>query len=459
VRGNLAYTVQEEKLKEGDGETLRYLSRKGLLSFDYFLDYYVGWWRKGEKKKKQFEAALKKALQGEGFREPKKQLKQMKECLNGYDISYDVVKHEVSDNDLCDIFEKINSTGTKLNIFDLKVADFKDKGVNLRNLWKIAKEENPDFEWNIFDIDPVYILKTIALVKKSKGRPEEKVTCQKRNIDELPDFYEAENIQKDFNGDWKNAVKWLRSAIEGYKSNYGVARATKVPYAPMLIVYAAILWWNDENTKLNDIAINEKLSFWYWCSVFSKRYDKSTDDRVAEDFKLLRQWLLGKIDGIEKIIQPYRKISLMELSNRDAIYKGILCLPSANGAKDLFDTKYQSNLEVEDHHIFPRKWLEDHGFNIKGKKANCVLNRTYILANKNSAIGRKAPDKYFKEQCDEVYSDKLDYNKKEDFKKHFIDNEALEYVRKNDFRKFLERREELIWAEIKSKTKTGGESL
>lgn len=380
-------------------------------------------------------------------------LKLLRQKLNKYDISHDIIHEKIENISLCNIFEKINSTGTRLNIFDLKVADFEKFNIDLRNLWRATKSEHPDFQK--LDIDPIYMLKIITLARKAihHQRDIKRVTCSEQDISNLSDLYEAKQFKKVFESDWRKATKFLQETIDYYSSNYGVDRAPKNPYSPMLITYASLLWWVEEKGEFRAHELIEKLSIWYWRSVFGRRYEKSTNSVVSNDFFLLRMWIAGKIKRVPREFPKCQAIDLEKISSsRDAVYRAVLCLPSSNKAQDLMKPRQGSC--VEDHHIFPKKWLERRKFDIKSDLVNCVLNRTYILAEVNVAISDKTPSEYFFEFSENIYNKKLSHNLRNNLAKHFINEDTLRHIQRNDFRKFVKEREKLIQREIQRKTKS-----
>ncbi len=383
------------------------------------------------------------------------ELELLRRRLINYKISFFVIRDKINTSALCNIFEVINNTGTKLNIFDLKVAEFEKFGVDLRKLWKEAKEI-PVIR--AFDIDPVYILRIIILLRKALGNPREikNETCIEKDIDNLLALYNYKQFpfKRLFESDWRKAVKYLNYSLDYCRDNYGVDREGKNPYTPILIVYAAILWWADEIARVSPQELIKKLSLWYWRAVFSRRYEKGTNARISEDFTLLRKWISGKTKNLG-LSRPKDnlKYSLMKRisSNRDAIYRAILCLPASNKGDDIWFKKGIKDAYVDDHHIFPKKWLEKNGFDIKNDvRVNCVLNRTYILKDAHK-MGDKEPSKYFRELSDKIYTNQIDADTRGNLKKHFIDDEALQCIRKNRFRRFLKARSYLIEKEILNK--------
>jgi hypothetical protein len=84
-----------------------------------------------------------------------------------------------------------------------------------------------------------------------------------------------------------------------------------------------------------------------------------------------------------------------------SIYRGAICLILANGARDfhtqgMIPGKLINDEGIDDHHIFPAKFLEDQGVTL-ARTRDCVLNRTLIDRTTNQMISARAPTQYLAE--------------------------------------------------------------
>jgi hypothetical protein len=80
-----------------------------------------------------------------------------------------------------------------------------------------------------------------------------------------------------------------------------------------------------------------------------------------------------------------------------AAYKGVNALLMRTGAEDLrsgqkFDQTIFFGENVDIHHVFPRKWCEDHG--IKPAFYDSIINKTPLAYRTNRIIGGAAPSAY-----------------------------------------------------------------
>ncbi len=148
----------------------------------------------------------------------------------------------------------------------------------------------------------------------------------------------------------------------------------------------------------------------------------------AKSSRIVREWREFYRDDDSQLPECMKNFGfspdeLDDASKNGAIYKGVITMIIAEGARD-FGQKRTTlrdvrDLDVEDHHIYPQQFLR--GFGIKGYAANSVLNRTPILGSTNRAISADAPHTYTTNSAivgDNVMSDS-------DFAKHGISGPVL----------------------------------
>lgn len=130
-------------------------------------------------------------------------------------------------------------------------------------------------------------------------------------------------------------------------------------------------------------------------------------------------------------------------TRNSAAYKGIYALLMKGGARDWMkavdiDVASFSELAIDIHHIFPRKWCDDHG--VDNGRRDSIVNKTPLSSFTNRSIGGRAPSSYLAtvkargELSDESLKDMLAH--------HLIDDAALLV---DDFEMhYRERKERII---------------
>jgi hypothetical protein len=176
---------------------------------------------------------------------------------------------------VCTIFETLNRTGIKLSVFELISARAFAQGERLRERWNETIERNPilvDFE-----IDPYYILQTIAL---RAGLVPRRGVVAAMDVSTIVDH-------------WDGAVAGMSNGLTMLRDECGVLLPKWLPYAPMLPTLAAAWQWVDEATGAASGACRLKLQRWFWCATFAGDYDNAPNSRADADMPLLREWLQG----------------------------------------------------------------------------------------------------------------------------------------------------------------------
>jgi len=346
------------------------------------------------------------------------------------------------------LFERINRTGVKLSIFDLLTARLY-KFINLRTEWENAFNEKYWLK-QIASNDikntkiPYYIIQGLAL---SEG-----MSIKARDVIKIDSATLNRTI-------WKKAVEILENKILSRLSDvseYGIADYRWLSYPSMISIWLG-LFIKAERGEV-EIDIN-KINRWYWSVIFTERYSGSTETKQTKDFKDLVAWLADSNKLPEAVTDMISKLDIMKIDTKypgSSIYKGVFNLLFRRGAWDFYekDKIRFSVKDLEDHHIFPRKFLESK--NVKVEK-DVVLNRTLILSSTNRKISRKAPATYIEEMIRIHGSEE---EAKRILEKHFINEEMFEILKsvkenstpneiKEKFERFITLRENLIKDEIR----------
>ncbi|HFG2492647.1 GmrSD restriction endonuclease domain-containing protein [Acinetobacter baumannii] len=361
---------------------------------------------------------------------------------------------ENSKEAVCLVFEKVNTGGVPLSVFELVTATFAAEGYNLRDDWYGHPERNPigrakrlsDKESILKLVEPTDYLQAISLLS----------TLEQRKVD----------ISADKTGKFISAVSAKRAAILGMSLNdyqkwsndveAGFLLVAKflrkecffftkdLPYRTQLVPLAAILTLLKE--RWLEPKIYEKLSQWFWCGVLGELYGGAVETRIANDLEDFSNWFLNLDHEIRTIQEAsFQAQRLKTLRSRlSAAYKGLNTLVLREGAQDFFWKESVQNLDVEEvaldiHHIFPKKWCEDNGK--PSKIYDSILNKTPISYKANRMIGGKAPSKYLNDLQNHktVLMDDMGMNKI--LATHFIDPELL---RADDFEAFIEARQQQL---------------
>lgn len=291
-------------------------------------------------------------------------------AFRNYQLPVIELKKETSKEAVCLVFEKVNTGGVSLSVFELVTASYAAENYSLRDDWygsalrkvssrreRLAKEpilqvvEATDF------LQAITMLHTLErrradIAAGKEGKQVSAVSAKRGAILSLP-FDAYCKWEKTVEAGFLLAAKFLRKEC--------FTNPRDLPYRTQLAPLAAVMAMISE--RWLEPRIYEKLSRWYWCGVLGELYGGAVETRVANDVEDLLKWIEQDGDQprtiIESAFQPDR---LDRLTSRlSAAYKGINVLILRDGARDFFWKANIRELDAEEvdldiHHIFPQDW-------------------------------------------------------------------------------------------------------
>jgi hypothetical protein len=306
------------------------------------------------------------------------------ERVTSYQVNFEKITRDTKPDVICTVFETINTTGVKLTVFDLLVAKCFKRQIRLRDKLEeaVSRFENIRFfESGSASIAVVHLPKIIGLMHNNQ--------CKKGDLLQMPVEAIAQN--------WDGAVIALDRFLGMLRTEFGCVRTDLIPSIDVISPLAMIL---------SDVRFSRDLHFrkferLYWNLVFSLYLSGAPETKSS---RIVREWRNdgGYRDSDESLPEAIRTFSFSpddmdEATKASAVYRGILTLLIARGARDFGHQRavlrIARDLPIEDHHIFPQQFLRNHG--IKGYIANGILNRTPILEKTNRQISSDAPVQYF----------------------------------------------------------------
>jgi len=376
--------------------------------------------------------------------------------FRNYDIPVIELKKDNKKEAVCLVFEKVNTGGVPLSVFELITATYAADGVNLRDEWfgnakekiegirqHFAKQRMPHGVMPTEFFQGLTLLHTFERRKDDiaagkTGKQITGVSAKREAVLALP----LAAYQK-----WKGPLKegfWRAAKFLRKESFFST---TDLPYRTQLVPLAAVLTLLGE--RWLEQKPYEKLARWYWCGVLGELYGGAVETRFALDLQELMAWVEGANQEPSTVrdanFQPARLETLR--SRNSAAYKGINVLIQRNGAQDFFwkstirelDETDWEDCKLDIHHIFPKAWCEAN--NISEKRYNSVLNKTPISYKANRMIGGKAPSDYLKQLQQHASVGLDDAQMDAILATHCLDPLPL---RSNDFDGFIEARKQLL---------------
>ena len=360
------------------------------------------------------------------------------EPLQQYNIPVIQLDKNESKEAICKVFEKVNTGGIALDVFELLTAIFAAEDFDLRADWseRFAALKSHKVLETVAKTD---FLQSIALLVTFEQRERDLaagkrsdetagVSCKRKSILDLsPSQYRL----------------WADKVQQGYQSaaqllfDQFIFAARDLPYRTQLVPLAALL------ARLGSLnaGTRAKLVRWYWCGVLGELYGSTTETRFAKDLTEVLAWLEGGAEPATITDANFSASRLLSLSTRNsAAYKGINALLMRDGGLDFLEgqpinSQVYFEAAIDIHHIFPKAWCEKN--DIGSKRRESVVNKTPIAAKTNRIISDTAPSGYLKKIALQA---KIENAQMDDLiRSHVIDPATL---RNDDFDQFFATRAE-----------------
>ncbi|MBF6420726.1 DUF262 domain-containing protein [Nocardia farcinica] len=376
---------------------------------------------------------------------------------------------ETTTDAVCSVFERVNTGGVPLNVFELLTATYSGDReyeqqhgdyYRLPDVWA-------DIKKNLAVGQPVFgnldagvengltssdFLQAVALVRTwhiKQQRPTAPVSCKRRDLLTLPlrDFVQ-------FAPAVEEAFQWVGKFL----ADQCIVTPADLPYRSQLIPLAAVRAILGERT--DDQEMLGRITRWYWCGVLGEMYGGSTESRFTRDVEQLVAWTdpaAPTPDTVSEAIFVSDRMDTLSTRN-SAAYKGIIALLVKQGATDWYfvtdplDDVTLVQYAVDIRQIFPKQWLARHG--IPASRATSIINKT-PLSDRASRSLLGPPSRYLPVLAaesgtrDEWFDDVI--------ATHLIDPALL---RTDDFARFYEDRKAQLLklvADAMGKSTFGGE--
>jgi len=317
--------------------------------------------------------------------------------FNGYNLPVIIMKRENPKEAVCQVFEKVNTGGVSLTVFELLTATFASDEFDLKTDWENIKNEFKPYKVlnNTSNTD---IIQTITLYSTYKKRAS---AISNGSIDNIPavsakrkemlsltlaDYLEYRNeIVNGF-------IKASKILVENH-----IFHSRDLPYSTQLVPMAAIL--AKLGAQIDNIGNKNKLMRWFWCGVFGELYGSANETRYALDMLQVTDWIENNAVEPKTIYDAnFSPTRLYTLRTRNsAAYKGVYALMMDDNTKDWlsatkidFATYFSEAVDI--HHIFPVAWCEKN--NIPRNDYDCIINKTPLSGRTNKIVSGEAPSKY-----------------------------------------------------------------
>jgi len=392
-------------------------------------------------------------------------------------------------NTLAITFDRINSKGVRIGLFDIAVAAFY-KYRNIRHLFQSLQKSklrrmggSLPYLGSGKGIRGEDILRTMALilrvtVKKGEilGSIDDKVqlVTKKGTVTTIGGItISAVSAAAAFSDVWDYAEKSYVKALERLRTQYGVYGLSKpnerihsMPYSSMLPVLAAFLHVAEHhpNARAHKDCVEAMIDFWYWISVFDKRYSSTADTTSETDVNQFHDWVNSLGTGPVKLPKFFENycgkdisIDLAKTKQGQAIFRGILNIIYKDGALSWLNDGVRipplnaiSPEFLNQDHIFPKR--PSGGLTYPGSIMgvptstiiNSILNVTLIPKTANQRKKAKAPSSILTDLTHLCSTYPPHPSLSDLLAGHLINSDAQKAMETDNIAAFLEHRQKAI---------------
>lgn len=375
-----------------------------------------------------------------------------------YQISYIELDRQLEIEKVCDIFTKLNSTGVRLDTFDLLNALLKPKGIGLKQMWRDASEQLAFVETDKMN---TYVLQVMSILLQGYCSPKYiyyLLPGHEKTVRDSDGTLTKEILifdTSEFTSRWDGAVGALAKAIDLLKhpQEFGAISSGYLPYISILPAFAALQWQVKNLPANRQLDAKRKMRHWYWSSVFLNRYSGSVESTTSKDFLDMTEWF-DNDDAepglIKEFQERFRSIDLRrEIRKGTSIYNGIFNLLVIQGAKDWMTGNAPQHGDLDDHHIIPASKMHELGV---GSQIHSILNRTPLTADTNRKV---INDRWPSEYLPDLVNQNGEQTVRSVLESHFISPLAFEILLRDpftadDFEAFISERHRTLLEAIES---------
>lgn len=377
---------------------------------------------------------------------------QILEPFRHYQVPVIELKKETSKEAVCLVFEKVNTGGVPLSVFELVTAIYAADGFNLRLDWYgqgnfrgrhlrfaektlLRNTAATDFLQGI-SLLHTYECQQQDLGTGKTGKDVTGVSAKREHILAMP----LRAYQH-----WAEPLTQGFLQAEQFIRHLGFHHPNFLPYRAQLIPLAAVLAHLGE--RWLEPQVQDKLARWFWSGVFGELYGSATETRIGLDLQQLLGWINQRSAPPPTTITGagFQASRLDTMRSRtSAAYRGLYVLLQQQGSRDFFWKARMLDLDrnekaIDIHHIFSRKWCDNNG--ISPRIYNSIINKTAISYKANRKIGGNAPSLYLRQIQENIAVQLTEAEMNEILSTHSINPELL---RADDFDGFYQNRKSAL---------------
>ena len=331
-------------------------------------------------------------------------------------------------NAVCEMFERVNTGGMELDIFDIMVAKTWTPDFNLRDKWDELVGDLRDTRSGFEGISAKLMLQALACHLRGEVGEKDIVRIDRGDI--IPA--------------WGHTRACLFHAIDFLKASAHIPGTRLLSYPSVLL--ALTHFFDRTNCSTPEHSQTERLLRYIWRAGLTERYGSNPSSTLPADLRLMdciREGLEGDVP-VQRPITP-GDVEHTVFRTGSAYCRAILSLLGhagpvslKSGVPVILDNSYLAQANSRHyHHVFPRSFLEKQGYS--RDEANSIANIMLIPAQENMKIKDSPPSRYMRKLANQAGTHWTRW-----LRKHLIDARAAKAMMADNYEAFLRARSRVI---------------
>ena len=347
--------------------------------------------------------------------------------IRGVDIPTQVVPAEASINQAIDVFDRVNSLGTKLTDAELALTHVTGNWAQAR---RTLKDKMDGLKTKGFGFDLTFMTRALVCSVTGHALFEHIHAVERTQLEE----------------GWANLSKTLDYTTAILPGGAHIHSTANMSSTNPLIPIVRFLILN--GGKFPSDTSHRSGIHWLYLAQIHQRYAGQTDSRLEHDVTVVNREESPWQSLLDQIVVQRGRVEVLpdDFEGRGVghpLYRMTLIQAKAHRAVDWFngiplDAPAGDRFGIHSHHIFPSSALYRNGFSsnshLDRQLVNAIANRAFLTGPTNLSIGNRLPEDYLPE-VESLYPGAL--------ARQFVPMDA-QLWRLDQYRNFLRARRELI---------------
>ena len=306
------------------------------------------------------------------------------------DLPVQVIPTEASLDDAIDVFDRLNSLGTKLTDAELALTHVTGKWSQAR---RTLKAKMDDLEQRRFAFDLTFMTRAMACTVTGHALFEHLHPVERSRLEE----------------GWSQLSKILDYTTGVLPSRAHIHSTSDMSTTnPLIPVFRYLSLHGD---RFRSEASLRRGLHWLYMAQVHQRYTGQTDSRLEHDVTIVNREDSPWQSLLNQIVDQRGRIEILpdDFEGRGAghpLYRMSLVLAKSRNAMDWFNglsltTPMGDAYSIHSHHIFPQSMLYQHGYSsdshVDRQMVNAIANRAFLSGPTNLSIGNRLPEDYLPE--------------------------------------------------------------